>query len=117
PHAAPLFALLSLYNLFTVAFVLAVLSTAKSMGAASVALAMFSTFISMLGGLFWPIEFVPEFMRRLAWFSPGYWLAQGLANIREITFAGYGMPMLFLAGFTLVALLLGGWKKIQPMEE
>ena len=117
PNAVPLFALLSLYNLFTVGFVLAIVSTAKSQGAASVALAMSSTLFSMLGGLFWPIDFVPDFMRRLAWFSPGYWLAQGLADIREITFAGYGMPMLFLAGFTLVALLLGGWKKIQPMEE
>ena len=117
PHAALLFALLSLYNLFTVGFVLAIVSTAKNSGAASVALAMSSTLFSMLGGLFWPIEFVPAFMRKLAWFSPGYWLGQGLANIREITFEGYGMPMLFLAAFTLVALLLGGWKKIQPMEE
>jgi len=117
PNAALLFALLSLYNLFTVGFVLAIVSTAKNSGAASVALAMSSTLFSMLGGLFWPIEFVPDFMRRLAWFSPGYWLSQGLANIREITFAGYGMPVLFLAGFTLVAILLGGWKKIQPLEE
>ena len=117
PHAALLLALLSLYNLFTVGFVLAIVSTAKNSGTASVALAMSSTLFSMLGGLFWPIEFVPDFMRRLAWFSPGYWLGQGLANIREITFAGYGMPMLFLAGFTLVAMLLGGWKKIQPMED
>jgi len=117
PNAIFLFALLSLYNLFTVGFVLAILSVAKNMGVASVALAMGSTLFSMLGGLFWPIDFVPGLMRRLAWFSPGYWLAQGLASIREITFAGYGMPMLFLAGFTLVALILGGWKKIQPLED
>ena len=117
PNGLPLFALLSLYNLFTVGFVLAIVSTAKNSGAASVALAMSSTLFSMLGGLFWPIEFVPDFMRKLAWFSPGYWLGQGLANIREITFAGYGMPMLFLAAFTLVALILGGWKKIQPVED
>jgi len=116
PNALPLFALLSLYNLFTVGFVLAIVSAARNQGAASVALAMGSTLFSMLGGLFWPIEFMPEFMRRLGWFSPGYWLAQGLGNIRELTFAGYGVPMLFLAGFTLVAMILGGWKRVQPME-
>ena len=117
PNAGWLFALLSLYNLFAVGMVLAIVSIARNMGAASVALAMLSTVISMLGGLFWPLEFAPEFMRKLAWFSPGYWLGQGLLHIRAITFESYGMPMLFLAGFTLVALLLGGWKKIQPMEE
>ena len=117
PHAALLFALLSLYNLFTVGFVLAILSASKDMGAASVALAMSSTLFSMLGGLFWPIEFVPEFMRKLAWFSPGYWLARGLENMPVITFEGFAMPVLFLLGFTAVAILLGGWRKIQRMED
>ena len=117
PNPAQLFALLSLYNLFSVGLVLAIVSIAKDMGVASVVMTMCSTFFSMLGGLFWPIEFVPAFMRKLAWFSPGYWLGVGLRDIRAITFEGYGMPMLFLAGFTLVALLLGGWKKIQPMED
>jgi len=117
PHAGWLFALLSLYNLFSVALVLAVTSIAKTAGVAAVALTMCSTFFSMLGGLFWPLSLTPPFMRKVAWFSPGYWLGRGLENIRHITFEGYVMPMLFLAGFTLVALLLGGWKKIQPMED
>ena len=116
PNAAHLFALLSLYNLFTVGMVLAIVSILSDLGAASVVMTMLSTVFAMLGGLFWPLELVPEFMRRLAWFSPGYWLSRGLANIREISFEGFGLPMLFLAGFTAVALLLGGWRKIQPME-
>jgi len=112
-----LFLLLSLYNLFTICMVMAVFSLAKDLGAASVAMTMLATIFSMLGGIFWPLDFVPDFMRKLAWFSPGYWLSQGLANLETITFKGYGMPMLFLGGFTLVALLLGGWKKVQKMEE
>jgi len=116
PNPANLFLLLSLYNLFSVGLVLALVTLLRDLGAASVVMAMFSTVMAMLGGLFWPLDFVPEFMRKLAWFSPGYWLSLGLTNIREITFGTYGMPLLFLGGFTVVVILLGGWKKVQPME-
>ena len=117
PNPMHLFALLSLYNLFSVGLVLAIFSTLRSLASASAVMTMFATLFSMLGGLFWPLELVPEFMRRVAWFSPGYWLAQGFRSIREITFEGFGVSMLFLAGFTVVVILLGGWKKIQPVEE
>jgi len=117
PNAGYLFLLLSLFNLFAVGMVLAVVSILRSMGAASVVMTMSTTVFSMLGGIFWPLDFVPEFMRKLAWFSPSYWLARGLENIRDITFEGFGLPMLFLAGFTAVVLLLGGWRKIQPLED
>ena len=116
PNAGYLFLLLSLFNLFTVGMVLAIVSIMRSMGAASVVMTMISTIFAMLGGIFWPLELVPEFMQKLAWFSPSYWLSRGLENIREITFEGFGLPILFLAGFTIVALLLGGWRRIQPLE-
>ena len=116
PNAGYLFVLLSLYNLFAVGMMLAIISILRSTGAASVVMTMSSTVFAMLGGLFWPLEMVPEFMQKLAWFSPGYWLLRGLENIREITFDGFGLPALFLAGFTAVAMLLGGWKKIQPLD-
>ena len=112
-----LFALLSLYNLFTVGLVLAIVSILSDMGAASVVMTMLSTVFAMLGGLFWPLDLVPEFMKKIAWFSPGYWFSRGLMNIREISFDGFGVPMLFLAAFTLVTLLLGGWRRIQQIEE
>jgi len=116
PNSGYLFLLLSLFNLFTVGMILAIISILRSTGAASVVMTMTSTVFAMLGGLFWPLDLVPEFMRKLAWFSPGYWLSRGLENIRVITFEGFGIPMLFLTGFTVVALLMGGWKRIQPLE-
>ena len=116
PNAGYLFLLLSLYNLFAVGMVLAIVSIWSDLGAASVVMTMLATVFAMLGGLFWPLDLVPAFMKKLAWFSPGYWLALGLKNIREISFTGYGMPILFLAGFTFIVLLLGGWRRIQPME-
>ncbi|MCL1804733.1 MAG: ABC transporter permease [Clostridiales bacterium] len=116
-NPAHLMLLLSLYNLFAVGMVLAIVSFLKDLGAVSVAMSMLTTVFAMLGGLFWPLDLVPEFMRRLAWFSPGYWLARGLANIREITFEGFVMPILFLAVFTAVVLLISGFGKIQQMED
>ena len=117
PNTAALFLLLSLYNLFSVGIVFALVSSLRDLGAASVVITMIATVFAMLGGLFWPLDLVPEFMKKLAWISPGYWLARGLGNIREITFEGFGLPILILACFSLIVLLFGGWKKIQPMEE
>jgi ABC-2 type transport system permease protein len=116
-NVVPLFFLLSLYNLFSVGLVLALFSVLKNSSSASIAITMFATLSSMLGGLFWPIEITPEIMQRIARLTPGYWFVQGLHNVRDVTFNGYGIPILFLAGFSLVALLLCGWKKIQPLEE
>lgn len=117
PNPMNLFLLLSLYNLFAVGMVLAIVSFFRDLGAVSVTMSMITTVFAMLGGLFWPLHFVPAFMRKLAWFSPGYWLSRGLMNIREITFEGFGMPVLFLVGFTAVVLLISGFGKIQQMED
>ena len=116
PNPAALFLLLSLYNLFAVGFILALTSTLRKLDNVAMIVTMSATIFAMLGGLFWPLELVPEFMRRLAWLSPGYWLSRGLHNIHDPGFEGFVMPMLFLGGFTVVALIFGGFKKIQAVE-
>ena len=117
PNVILLFALLSLYNLFSVGFVLAILSSLRSVATSSVVMTVFATLSAMLGGLFWPIDLVPAFMQKLAWFSPGYWFASGIENLREVTIEGYGLSVLFLAGFSVVVILFGGWGKISRIEE
>ncbi|MCL2378431.1 MAG: ABC transporter permease [Defluviitaleaceae bacterium] len=117
PNPGHLFLLLCLFNLFSVALVRAVVSGVKNMSSVSVIVTMFANITSMLGGLFWPLEFVPTFMQRLAWFSPGYWLSRGMRNIQIISFEGFVLPVLFLLAFTVVTLLLGGWMRIQEVEE
>ncbi|MDR2531864.1 MAG: ABC transporter permease [Oscillospiraceae bacterium] len=117
PNVLLMFLLMSLYNLFSVSLVLTIASIAKNLGAASVAMVMIATLSSMLGGLFWPLEMVPDLMRRVAWFTPGYWYGEGMRNIREITFEGFLIPVLFLFGFTVVTLLVGGLKRVQKMDE
>jgi len=117
PNVLLMFLLISLFNLFAVSLVLSITSIAKTLGGASVAMSMIATLSAMLGGLFWPIEIVPDIMQKVAWFTPGYWFGQALYNIREVTFEGYVMPLLFLLGFTVVTLLIGGLKRVQKMEE
>jgi len=117
PNPGHLLLLLGLFNLFTIAFVFAVFSSIKNMAGASVIVTMVANIFSMLGGLFWPLEMVPPFMQRIAWFTPTYWFARGLHNIRDVGFESFVMPVLFLLGFTLVAILLGGWRRIQAVEE
>ena len=117
PNPLHLFLLLCLFNLFSVALVRAVVSGVKNLAAVSTIVTMIANITAMLGGLFWPLELVPPFMQRLAWFSPGYWLSRGMRNIQDISFEGFIMPVMFLAAFTLVTLLLGGWARVQAVEE
>jgi len=117
PNPVHLFVLLGLFNLFTVALVFAVYSSVKNMAAVSAVVTMVANILSMIGGLFWPLEMVPPFMQRVAWFTPTYWFRRGLLNINDIGFEGFIMPVLFLLGFTLVAMIAGGWRRIQAVEE
>jgi ABC-2 type transport system permease protein len=117
PNVLLMFLLLSLMNLFSVSLVLTITGIAKSLGGASVSMSMIGTLSAMLGGLFWPIDLVPDIMQKVALFTPGYWFGEGLRNIRDVTFENFGIPMLFLFGFTVVTLLIGGLKKVQRMED
>ena len=117
PNPVHLFLLLCLFNLFSVALVRAVVSAVKTMTAVSLIVTMIANIFAMLGGLFWPLDFVPPFMQRLAWFSPGYWLSRGMRNVQEISFEGFVVPVFFLVAFTVVTLLIGGWAQIQAVEE
>jgi len=113
PNALFLFIIFSAYNLFCVGLVRTLISNMRDLGSASVVMTMIATVSAMLGGLFWPLEFVPEFMRKLAWVSPGYWLSRGIKDIRSITFEGFGMPILLLAAFSALVFLIGGRSKVR----
>ena len=117
PNPAHLFLLLCLFNLFSVALVRAVVSAVKTMATVPVIVTMLANIFAMIGGLFWPVELMPPFMQRLAWFSPGYWLSRGMRGIQDISFEGFVLPVLFLLAFTIVTLLIGGWTRIQAVEE
>jgi len=111
-----IFLMMSMFNLFAVSLVFAIMSLTKTFAGAATAMTMTATLLSMLGGLFWPIEVVPDIMQRIAWFTPGYWYSRGLRYAGEITFEGFAMPILFMLAFTAVTLLVGGLRRVQKME-
>jgi ABC-2 type transport system permease protein len=117
PNALLLFLLLSMFNLFAVSLILTITSHAKSMASASVAMTMIATLSSMLGGLFWPLAIVPDIMKQIARFTPGYWFGEGLRNVRDATFGSFYLPLLVLFAFAVITLLIGGIKRVQKMDE
>lgn len=63
----------------------------------------------MLGGVFWPLEVVPEFMQKIAEFIPQTWAMKGFTEIvaRGGTIADIVLPVTILMSFAVVFLTLG----------
>lgn len=63
----------------------------------------------MLGGVYWPVSIVPEFMQKIAQFTPQFWAMKGFTRIISdqggITDIWY--PVLILLGFAVVFLMIG----------
>ncbi len=63
----------------------------------------------MLGGVYWPLEIMPDFMQQLAKFVPQYWGLEGFAelSVRGGTALDILVPVGILLGFTAVFLVIG----------
>jgi len=64
--------------------------------------------LSILGGLWFPVEAFPDFLQQVAKLTPSYWLA----DLGRTVVAGQGVPteaVLVLAGWTLVLGAVGVW--------
>jgi len=63
----------------------------------------------MLGGVYWPLEIMPEFMQQLAKFVPQYWGLEGFAELsaRGGTVLDILVPVGILLAFTAVFLMIG----------
>ena len=71
------------------------------------------TIFSMLGGLFWPLEFMPDIMQKIALFTPTYWYYNGITTTDNTQ---YMLSIGFILAFSVVFLLFGSWRKIQPVR-
>lgn len=63
----------------------------------------------MLGGVYWPLEIMPDFMQQLAKFVPQYWGLEGFAELsaRGGTVLDILVPVGILLAFTAVFLVIG----------
>lgn len=64
---------------------------------------------SMLGGVYWPLEFVGPVMRRIGYLTPQAWAMDGFREVllRGGSWAGLAWPLAVLAGLTVIFLGAG----------
>ena len=69
---------------------------------------IFTTVFAMLGGSFWPLWLMPEFMRKLAMITPHYWANDAMTLIQKgQSLFAQKTDLLALAGFLLLFFALG----------
>ena len=102
-----MFLILFLFGLVAIGINMLITALSSSSYMASTISTLVMTPTCMLGGCFWPVEFMPEIMRKIAFFMPQWWT---LDAIRKIQIGGnfetISMHLVILAAFT-AALLLG----------
>lgn len=117
PNFWHLLLLVSIYNLFATGLSVALFSLIRRESTVSFVLVMMSTLMSMLGGTYWPVEMMPEFMQQLAMISPNYWFDRALTGMERITPGDFWLPVFLIFCFTAVVFLLGSWRSVPSGEE
>jgi len=113
PDPVALFPVLTVFSVTAVCFALAWNSLFRSKETSATLLFCAILFLSMLGGLLWPIVIMPELLQKAAMFIPTYWLVAALAAA-----AGDGglrdaaVPMLMLLLFSTAFLLAGSKRRL-----
>ncbi|MDR1016204.1 MAG: ABC transporter permease [Coriobacteriales bacterium] len=107
----PLLLLCLVYALFCIGFALLIgLAVSGSGGIAAIQIGA-GVILSMLGGLYWPISFVPAALQTVGHFTPQYWLANGLAQISAGAGGGSGswpLSCLIVLLFALLVFIICG---------
>ncbi len=99
------------FAFLSVGFSIMVVSLANNIQVAIGLIVPCTTIFSMLGGAYWPREFMPEFMQKVSYISPSFWYINALGSIQNNT--DFIISILFMLGFTAAFLLLGSWKKFR----
>jgi len=71
--------------------------------------------LSMLGGLFLPLEAMPEVMKKIAMITPTYWFSEAVTSLYAAS-TEYVFQLMMLLGFAVVFFLVGSWKKYSTLE-
>lgn len=108
-----LFVVYTFFSMSAIGFSLAYYAIIRNKEAALTLLTGIISLISMLGGVFWPIEIMPVFIQRLAMLLPTYWYSEGIVRV---AFGGslgdISLPLIMMFMFTVLFLLLGSKRDI-----
>lgn len=100
--------IISVYILAATAIGIFLSSIVKTSSQLGVIGSLAITISSMIAGCWWPIEFSPEFMQKLALVTPQYWAIKGLKSVIILnqSISAIYIPLLALVGITIVFIVL-----------
>lgn len=116
PNAPQLVLLFSVYSLFATGLSFGVYSVIRNEGTVTAVVTIGVSLLAMIGGSYWPVEVMPEFMQRIAYFSPNYWFTRAMNNIEVITDRTYWLPILMILAFSVVVYLMASWVRPQRAD-
>ncbi|MFL0245963.1 ABC transporter permease [Candidatus Clostridium stratigraminis] len=108
-----MFLIFTIYAVSCVALSLAIVSISKNIKQASVLGLLINTLVGMLGGFFWPKEYMPNTMITIGKFTPSYWLTDGVDKLLtspSIASAAQDIGIILL--FTIAFFMASSWKKV-----
>lgn len=108
-----LFFTYSIFSITAIGFSLAWYSLFRNKESAFSVLGGIIMLMTMLGGVMWPVEIMPEILQRLAMLLPTYWFAEAIITISfGGTFRDLLLPYMMMILFSIAFLLLGSRSRI-----
>lgn len=108
-----LFIVYTFFSVTAIGFSLALYAIIRNKEAALALLTGVIALISMLGGVFWPIQIMPVFIQRIAMLLPTYWYSEGIIRVAYGASIGdIALPLVMMFMFTIVFLIFGSRRDI-----
>lgn len=112
PSWINLLVMLFLFGLSSISLGISMVSLGKDQHRMTTLTTLLATPMLMLGGVFWPVEIMPETLQNIGMFIPVTWAMKGIEGVLYGKALGeLWLEALVLMGFTLLFFLLGAWKR------
>lgn len=106
-----MFVVLLMFGLVAIGIGLVVTAFSGSSYMASTLSSLIMTPTCMLGGCFWSVSMMPEFMRKLSYFMPQRWAIEALEKLQAgDSMAGIYLNLFVLFAFALALMLISAYK-------
>jgi ABC-2 type transport system permease protein len=108
------FVALACFSLTSISFCLAGFSLFGRREAAYGSLSTAITLLAMIGGFYWPVEMMPEFLQRVALVTPPYWLINALSALQRGDPPGrFALSVAIMVLFTMAFLVVGSRRRME----
>lgn len=106
-----LFIILLMFGLVAIGIGLTITAFSSSSYMAGSLTSLIMTPTCMLGGCFWDVDFMPEFMQKISYFMPQRWAIEAVEKLQSSAdFTDIYLNLLVLAAFALALILVASYK-------